>query len=338
MDVAQAENPLAGMDPDHPRTTPPVDLSQNVFSSPRERAVQWVLGACAMISVLTTLGIAGVLLYESISFFGEVSLAQFFGDTEWTPQFVDKHFGIWPLLSGTLLVTVIAALVALPLGLASAIYIAEYAPITVRKWLKPSLEMLAGVPTVVYGYFALTFVTPLLQGMIPGLAVYNALSAGIVVGIMIIPMVASLSEDAIRAVPRTLAEGAYALGATKIEVVVRVLVPAALSGIIASFILALSRAIGETMIVTLAAGATPVLTANPLDSIQTMTAYIVQVSLGDTPQGTVVYYSIFAVGLVLFLITLVMNLTANAIIRSPCTRSTSTPTPLRKIPRVTTRK
>lgn len=295
--------------------TAPIDLSQNIFSSPRERAIAWVLGFCAIISVLTTLGISVVLVYESLSFFRVVSLAQFFGDVEWTPQFLEKHFGIWPLLSGTLLVTTIAAVVAVPLGLASAIYIAEYTAPRVRKWLKPSLELLAGIPTVVFGYFALTFVTPFLQGFVPGLGVYNALSAGIVVGIMIVPMVASLSEDAVRAVPRSLAEGAYALGATKIEVVLRVLVPAALSGIVASFILALSRAIGETMIVTLAAGATPNLTANPLESIQTMTAYIVQVSLGDTAQGTVVYSSIFAVGLLLFLITLAMNLIANAIIR-----------------------
>jgi phosphate transport system permease protein len=315
MDPAQQDNPLAGMDPARPDATPPVGLSENVFRSPKERAIEVVLGFCAMVSVFTTLGILGVLLWESVGFFAEVSLVDFFTDTEWTPQFVDQNFGIWPLLSGTLLVTVIAALVALPVGLASAVYIAEYAPGAVRKWLKPSLELLAGVPTVVYGYFALTFVTPLLQTFIPELSVYNALSAGLVVGIMIIPMVASLSEDALRAVPRSLADGAYALGATKVEVVTRVMVPGAVSGIIASFILAVSRAIGETMIVTLAAGATPRLTLNPVDSIQTMTAFIVQVSLGDTPQGTVVYQSIFAVGLVLFLITFAMNLAANAVIR-----------------------
>lgn len=315
MDVAQTQHPLAAMNPGRPDATPPVDLTRNVYRSPRERVIAAALGFCAMISVLTTLGIAGVLIYESLSFFRDVSVIRFFTEAQWTPQFVEQHFGIWPLLAGTLLVTVIAAVVALPVGLASAIYIAEYAPSRLRRVLKPGLELLAGVPTVVYGYFALTFVTPLLQGFIPGLRVYNALSAGLVVGIMIIPVVASLSEDAIRAVPRALAEGAYALGATKVEVVVRVMVPGALSGIIASFILALSRAIGETMIVTLAAGATPRLTLDPTESIQTMTAYIVQVSLGDTPQGTVVYYSIFAVGLVLFLITLGMNLLANAVIR-----------------------
>ena len=292
-----------------------LDLSRNVYGSPRERAVQWALGACALVSVLTTLGIVAVLLWESVGFFGAVSLGDFFGDTEWTPQFVEQHFGIWPLLAGTLLVTAIAAAVALPVGLASAVYLAEFAPERLRRWLKPTLELLAGIPTVVYGYFALTFVTPLLQGVLPELGVYNALSAGLVVGVMIVPMVASLSEDALRAVPRSLAEGAYALGATRMETVLRVVLPAALSGIVASFILALSRAIGETMIVTLAAGATPQLTLDPTESIQTMTAYIVQVSLGDTPQGTTVYQSLFAVGLLLFLLTLGLNLVANAVIR-----------------------
>ena len=315
MDPAQQQNPLAGMDLARPDATPVVGLGGNVFRSPKEQAIEYALGACALVSVATTLGIAGVLIWESFGFFAEVSLVEFFTNTKWTPQFVDKNFGIWPLLSGTLLITVIAALVALPIGLASAVYIAEYAPDAVRKWLKPGLELLAGVPTVVYGYFALTFVTPLLKTLIPGLSVYNALSAGLVVGIMIIPMVASLSEDALRSVPRALADGAYALGATKVEVVTRVMVPGAISGIIASFILAVSRAIGETMIVTLAAGATPRLTLDPTDSIQTMTAFIVQVSLGDTPQGTVVYKSIFAVGLLLFLITFAMNLAANAVIR-----------------------
>lgn len=314
MDVAQREQPMSGMLTDRPDATPPVDFSQNVFRSPKERAIEYVLGFSALISVFTTLGIAAVLIYESLGFFSEVPITRFFGETEWTPQFVEQHFGIWPLLAGTFLVTIIGAFVAIPFGVASAVYIAEYAPAGLRKWLKPGLELLAGVPTVVYGYFALTFVTPILQAIIPGLGIFNALSAGIVVGIMIIPMVASLSEDAIRAVPRTLAEGAYALGATKNEVVTRILVPGALSGIIASFILAISRAIGETMIVTLAAGATPNLTLNPLESIQTMTAFIVQVSLGDTPQGTIEYSSIFAVGLVLFLITLGMNLLAAKVI------------------------
>ncbi|PSQ51529.1 MAG: phosphate ABC transporter permease subunit PstC [Bacteroidetes bacterium QH_10_64_37] len=292
---------------------PAEDLRQQVYDSPKEQAIKYVLGACALISVLTTLGIAAVLIIESIPFFQEVALSEFFGDTRWTPQFAEKHFGVWALLSGTLLVTVISAVVALPVGLASAVFISEYAAEWVRKILKPGLELLAGVPTVVYGYFALTFVTPLLQSFIPGLGVYNALSAGIVVGIMIIPMVASLSEDALRAVPDSLGGAAYALGATKYEAVMRVKVPAAFGGIMASFILAVSRAVGETMIVTLAAGATPKMTLDPRESIQAMTAFIVQVSKGDTPQGTIEYQSIFAVGLVLFIITLTMNIVANRI-------------------------
>ena len=313
MDVAQSQHASGG--PSRGGFEEAVDLSVNVFRSPKERAIEYALGFCALISVLTTLGIAAVLLFESLNFFADVSLVEFFTETRWTPQFSEAYYGIWPLLTGTLLVTVIAAVVAIPIGLMSAIYIAEYAPPRVRRVLKPGLELLAGIPTVVYGYFALTFVTPLLQPIIPGLNIYNALSAGIVVGIMIIPMVASLSEDAIRSVPRSLAEGAYALGATKIEVVLRVMVPGAISGIIASFILALSRAIGETMIVTLAAGAMPNLTLNPAEPVQTMTAFIVNVSLGDTPQGTTVFYSLFAVGLILFLITLGMNLIANLIIQ-----------------------
>ncbi len=315
MNPVQAQQPIAHIDPERPGAVPALSLSNNVFRSPRERLIEYTLGFCALISVFTTLGIGAVLIYESASFFVQVPLLEFLTGSEWTPQFAEKHFGILPLLSGTFLVTAIAAVVAIPLGVATAIYIAEYAPFRVRRWLKPSIELLAGVPTVVYGYFALTFVTPVLQQFIPGLNVFNALSAGLVVGIMILPVVASLSEDAIRSVPRSLAEGAYALGATKIEVVLRVMVPGALSGIIASFILAISRAVGETMIVTLAAGATPRLTLNPVDSIQTMTAYIVQVSLGDTPQGTIVYASIFAVGLVLFLITLALNFLAAAVIR-----------------------
>ncbi|MEX0747294.1 MAG: phosphate ABC transporter permease subunit PstC [Rhodothermales bacterium] len=314
MDVARTEQPAAGPGSTGEGLIPKRDLSENVYRSFKERAIAAAFGACAMISVVTTVGIAAVLLLESVKFFAEVSVIEFISSTKWTPQFLDKNFGVLPLLSGTLLITVIAAVVALPIGLMSAIYIAEYAPFRLRRILKPGLELLAGIPTVVFGYFALTFVTPLLQPIIPGLSIYNALSAGIVVGIMIIPVIASLSEDAIRAVPRSLAEGAYALGATKVEVVMRVMVPGAVSGIVASFILGLSRAIGETMIVTLAAGATPKLTMDPTESIQTMTAYIVQVSLGDTPQGTIEYFSIFAVGLLLFLITLGMNFIANAII------------------------
>jgi phosphate transport system permease protein len=315
MSASPSPTPTTADDAARRPSRPADDLRQQVYDSPKEQAIKYALGACALVSVLTTLGIAAVLIVESIPFFQSVSFAEFFGDTRWTPQFAEKHFGIWALLSGTLLVTVISAVVALPVGLASAVFISEYASEWVRKVLKPGLELLAGVPTVVYGYFALTFVTPLLQALIPGLGVYNALSGGIVVGIMIIPMVASLSEDALRAVPDSLGGAAYALGATKYEAVVRVKVPAAFGGIMASFILAVSRAIGETMIVTLAAGATPKMTLDPRESIQAMTAFIVQVSKGDTPQGTIEYQSIFAVGLVLFLITLAMNVLANRITR-----------------------
>ncbi|HEY8484143.1 MAG TPA: phosphate ABC transporter permease subunit PstC [Longimicrobiales bacterium] len=281
----------------------------------QERLIGGLLFLCGAASIFTTLGIVAVLLTEAVGFFTEVSPIEFLTGTEWTPLFVPRHFGILPLLCGSLLVAGGAALVALPVGLASAIYLSEYAPDRVRRVLKPALEVLAGIPTVVYGYFALTFITPLLKQIWPQTDVFNAASASIVVGIMIIPMVSSLSEDAMSAVPRSLREGAYALGATRFEVATRTVVPAALSGILASFILALSRAIGETMIVTIAAGATPKLTLNPLESVQTMTAYIAQVSLGETPFGTLEYKTIFAVGLALFAITLLMNLVSLAILR-----------------------
>ena len=281
----------------------------------RERAIRGALLACGLVSILTTVGIVAVLVWESIGFFREVSPWEFLTGTQWTPLFKPQHFGVLPLVCGSLLVAVGASLIALPVGLASAIYLAEYAPERVRKTLKPVLEILAGIPTVVYGYFALTFITPVIREIFPGTGVFNAASAAIVVGVMIIPMVASLSEDALYAVPRHLREASYGLGATKYETITRVVVPAALSGIIASFILAISRAIGETMAVTLAAGATPKLTVNPLESIQTMTAYIVQVSLGDTPFGTIEYKTIFAVGLLLFMITLAMNILSRIILR-----------------------
>jgi phosphate transport system permease protein len=281
----------------------------------KERAIGWLLFLTATVSILTTLGIVGVLLWESLAFFSHVSVWSFLTGTRWTPLFEPQHFGVLPLLTGSLLVAAGAAVVALPVGLASAIYMSEYASALVRSLLKPALEILAGVPTVVYGYFALTFVTPLLRNVWPQTQIFNALSASIVVGIMIIPLVASLSEDALRAVPRTLREGAYALGATKLEVSLRAVVPSALSGILASFILAVSRAIGETMAVVIAAGATPRLTLNPLESIQTMTAYIVQISLGEVPFGTIEYRTIFAVGLTLFSVTLLMNIASNAILR-----------------------
>ena len=280
-----------------------------------ERLVGIVLTAFSMISILTTLGIVIVLVTQAFSFFVDVSPIEFLTGTKWTPMYEPKHFGVLPLLSGSLLIALGAAIVALPLGLLSAIYLSEYAHERARRIIKPVLEILAGIPTVVYGYFALTFVTPLLRVFWPETEIFNAASASIVMGIMIIPMVSSLSEDALTAVPRALREGAYALGATKFEVATRTVVPAALSGVIASFILAISRAIGETMIVTIAAGATPRLTLNPLESVQTMTAYIAQVSMGETPVGSIEYKTIFAVGLALFAVTLVMNMISAVVLR-----------------------
>ncbi|MEP7118944.1 MAG: phosphate ABC transporter permease subunit PstC [Acidobacteriota bacterium] len=273
-----------------------------------ERAIELVLFLCALLSVGTTAGIITVLAVETFAFFREVPLLEFLTGTEWTPLFANPQFGVLPLLIGTTMVSAIAMAVAVPSGLLSAIYLSEYAPDGVRRVVKPVLEVLAGVPTVVYGFFALTFVTPLLQQWLPGLSGFNALSPGIVMGLMILPLVSSLSEDAMRAVPRGLREGAYALGATRMQTAVQVVVPAAFSGITAAVILAVSRAIGETMIVAIAAGQQPRFTANPFVPIETMTAYIVQVSLGDTPQGTLEYRTIFAVGMLLFLMTFALNL------------------------------
>ena len=273
-----------------------------------ERIIKILLLLCSVVSILTTIGIVSVLIFEAGLFFSEVSIIEFVTSTKWTPLFSSKHFGIWPLLTGTLLTSFGAMLIALPLGLLSAIYLSEYAPDPARQILKPILEILAGIPTVIYGFFALLFVTPLLRSISDDVAIFNAISPAIVMGIMILPMVSSLSEDAMKAVPRSLREGAYALGATKMEVATRVVVPAALSGIVAAFILAVSRAIGETMIVAIAAGSNPNFTFNPLVPIQTMTGYIVQVVLGDAPTGTLAHKTIFAVGISLFLITLVMNL------------------------------
>ncbi|CAN5784190.1 phosphate ABC transporter permease subunit PstC [soil metagenome] len=280
-----------------------------------ERIIRAALFLCSAVSVLTTLGIVAVLVLESAAFFRQVPLLDFLTGRQWTPLFQDQQFGVLPLLTGSLLIAVIAAFVALPLGLAAAIYLSEYANDRVRGILKPVLEILAGVPTVVYGFFALTFVTPIIRSIWPGTDVFNALSAAIVVGIMIIPMVSSMSEDAMSAVPRALREGAYALGATKFEVATRTVVPAALSGIIASFILAISRAIGETMIVTIAAGGVANMTVNPLRSVQTMTAYIAQTATGELAHGSVEYQTIFAVGLTLFLITLIMNIASIFVLR-----------------------
>ena len=270
---------------------------------------------CAIISILTTVAILFTLIFQALSFFNEISIWEFLTGTRWTPILKPRAYGVLPLVSGTLLVTVIAAAVALPVGLFTAIFLSEYAPDKIRRIIKPVLEILAGIPTVVYGYFALTFVTPQLQVIFPDLLVFNALSAGLVMGLMIIPMVSSLSEDAMLSVPRRLREAAYALGATRFEVSLKVVVPAALSGIISAFILAISRAICETMLVTIAAGATPRLTLNPLESVQTMTAYIVQLSLGEAAVGSLEYNTIFAVGLVLFAMTLIMNLLGFWVVR-----------------------
>ncbi|MBI3311960.1 MAG: phosphate ABC transporter permease subunit PstC [Candidatus Omnitrophica bacterium] len=274
----------------------------------KEKIIRWALQFCAGISIFTTLGIVFVLLAETLAFFREVPILQFFTDTQWTPLFADKHFGILPLLAGTFLTSLIAMAVAIPIGLLSAVYLSEYASQRVRSVVKPILEILAGVPTVVYGYFALLFVTPLLQKWIPGLSGFNALSPGIVMGIMIIPMISSLSEDAMFAVPQSLREGAYALGSSRLQAAFSVVLPSAFSGVAASFLLAISRAIGETMIVAIAAGQQPRLTLNPFVPVETMTAYIVQVSMGDTPTGTIEYKTIFAVGMTLFVFTLILNL------------------------------
>ena len=273
-----------------------------------EFVIEWGLFLCALLSVATTIGIIAILAVETAAFLRDVPLLDFLFGTEWTPLFATPQFGVLPLVAGTALVSLIAMAVALPMGLLSAIYLSEYAPPRVRRIVKPILEILAGVPTVVYGYFALLFVTPLLQQVVPDLAGFNALGPGIVMGIMILPLVSSLSEDAMRGVPRGLREGSYALGATKMQTSLRVVVPGAFSGITAAFILAVSRAIGETMIVAIAAGQQPRLTWDPTVPIETMTTYIVQVSLGDTPQGTLEYRTIFAVGMLLFLSTFGLNL------------------------------
>ena len=280
----------------------------------RERLVKAVLTACAYLSILTTFGIVGVLLFETIGFFGKQSIVEFLTSTRWSPT--TGSFGILPLVYGTLMATIIALIVALPLGLLAAIYLSEYASRRLRRWLKPALEILAGVPTVVYGYFALTFITPFLRDrFFPEIGSFNALSAGLIMGVMIIPTVASVSEDSIFAVPQSLREGAYALGATKRETATKIVVPAALSGIVAAVILGISRAIGETMIVTIAMGAQPIWGGSPLDGMQAMTAYIVQVVGGETPRGSVQYQSIFAVGSALFVMTLTLNLVSYWFVR-----------------------
>jgi len=283
----------------------------------REKVYRGVCFLCAILSVFTTFGIIFVLGKESILFFQQpgVSLVDFFTGTQWSPTFKDAKFGVLPLLAGTMMITLGSALIAVPLGLASAVFLSEYASPRLRSFLKPVLELLAGVPTVVYGFFALFHITPLLRSFFPSVEVFNAASGFFVVGIMILPLVTSLCDDALTAVPRSLREGGLAMGSTSFEVTKRIVIPAALSGIMAAFILAVSRAIGETMAVTLAAGQTPKLTANPAESIQTMTAYIVQISKGDTPAGSTAYLTLFAVGATLFVITFGLNILARKIVK-----------------------
>lgn len=280
-----------------------------------ELVVHSLLLAAAVLSVFITLGIILSLLLNTFSFFQEVSIFEFLTGKEWTPLFANPQYGVLPLITGTLTVTLVAAFIAIPLGLASAIFLSEYSPPSLRKILKPVLEILAGVPSIVYGYFALNLITPLLQKLIPGTEIYNAASAGIAMGIMIMPLVSSLSEDALSSVPLGMKHGGYALGATKLEVVKNISLPYAFSGIVSSFVLAISRAIGETMIVTVAAGARPTLTLNPLGSVQTLTAFIAQASQGDNAHGTTSYYALYAVGMLLFLITFSMNFYAHRIIK-----------------------
>ena len=288
--------------------SPPAWLASTRRARWGEKGIEFVLMLAALSSVLVTLGIVAVLLYESSTFFRHVSIIEFLTATEWTPLFENPRFGILPLLCGTIVTTLVALAVAIPLGTLGAIYLSEYAPTGVREGLKPVLELLAAVPTVVYGYFALLFVTPLLQRLMPGLPGFNLLSAGLVIGVMIVPYVSSLSEDAMHAVPMQIREASYAMGATRMQTALRVVLPASLSGTTAAYILGISRALGETMVVAIAAGMQPNLTLDPTQPAATITAFIVQVSLGDLPHGSVGYQSIFAAGLMLMLLTLVFNI------------------------------
>jgi phosphate transport system permease protein len=284
------------------------DLSRRLrYRKIRDRLVESLLLGAGLVAVFTTIAIVVILVYESSTFFEHVSLKEFLTDTMWTPLFADAHYGILPLVAGTLTTTIVALLVAVPMGTIIAIYLSEFAPYHVRESIKPVLELLGAVPTVVYGYFALTMVTPFLQIFMPELPGFNMLSAGLVIGLMIVPYVSSVSEDAMRAVPRYMREGSYAMGATRFQTALRVVVPGAFSGLAAAFILGISRAVGETMVVAVAAGMQPNLTFDPREPAETITAYIVQVSLGDLPHGSIGYQSIFAAGLVLMLITLVFN-------------------------------
>ena len=288
-------------------------LSSRLLTQGREKVIELLLLLAALTSVAITVGIVGVLIYESIGFFQQVSLLNFLTDRQWTPLFSEPHYGILSLVSGTIVTTAVALAVAIPMGSLIAIYLSEYASRGLREVVKPVLELLCAVPTVVYGYFALLFVTPALQKLWPELPGFNMLSAGLVIGIMIVPYVSSVSEDAMRAVPVHLREGAFALGATRMQTALRVVFPSALSGITAAYVLGISRAIGETMVVAIAAGMQPTLTWNPLEPAATMTAYIVQVSLGDLPHGSVGYQTIFATGLTLLLMTLVFNIAGHVL-------------------------
>jgi phosphate transport system permease protein len=290
-----------------PKSQLAYSLRKQLLDDLPERLIGLALFCCAFVSVLTTTGIIGIIFGETLQFFKRVSLAQFFLDTQWTPLFANPHFGIWPLINGTFMITMIAILVALPLGLSSAIYLSEYATPKVAAVLRPAMELLAGVPTVVYGYFALLVVTPALGRFLP-VETFNVLSAGLMMGIMITPTVGSISLDVIRAVPCSLREGSFALGVTKHETIFMVVLPAALSGIVASLILAISRAVGETMITVIAAGSQPNISFNPLQSLATLTAFMAEISSGDSPRGSLSYQTLYAVGAVLFVLTLALNL------------------------------
>lgn len=280
----------------------------------QEKLIEIVLIIFASISIFTTIGIVLSLMFETVVFFSEVSIIEFFTSIRWSPVFDPPSFGVLPLITGTLLIAILSSFVSLPLGLGSAIFLSEFASTKTRKIIKPIIELLAGIPSIVYGFFALTFITPLIRTVLPDTDIFNALSASIAVGIMTLPMVASLSEDAMMAVPNSIRQGAYALGSTRLEVAIHVIVPAAFSGIASSFVLAISRAIGETMIVAIAAGQTPSMSLNPLGSIQTMTGFMVNMALGDIQQGSIEFKTVFAVGSVLFVITLIMNIFAKYVI------------------------
>ena len=303
--ITASENKM----PNNPAvTTVSSRLAKNVQRHFKERIIEFILMLAALSAVFTTFAIVAILIYESLWFFKTVSIAEFFTGTEWTPLFEDAHYGIMPLVSGTLTTSAVALAVAVPVGTIAAIYLSEFASHRAREIVKPILELLVGVPTIVFGYFALLFVTPLLQKIFPELPGFNMLSAGIVMGVMIIPYIASVAEDAMRAVPMSMREGSYAMGATRFQTAIRVVTPAAVSGIVAAYILAISRAVGETMVVAVAAGQQPNLTFDPMQGAATITAYIVQVAMGDLPHASIGYQSIFAAGLVLFALTLGFNI------------------------------